>query len=78
MTRKKSRYTEAAITKRRLEDIRAGEVHEALHAAFFNRSPVNVREVRDRLDPVLKAMEIREILKLDLTNDGDGDDPTYN
>lgn len=74
MTRKKSYYNQIAIEKRRLADIQAGEIHEELHAAFFNRQPVNVREVRDRLDPALKALAIREILKVDVTNNGDGDE----
>ena len=68
----------AALTNRQREDIEAATVHEAVHAAFFNREPINLREVRDRLDPVLKAQSVREIMKIDLSNTGDGDDPAYN
>jgi len=56
------------LTNRQMEDIRAATVHEAVHAAFFNRTPINVREVRNRLDPVLKTQAIREIMKLDLSD----------
>ena len=56
------------LTNREIEDIRVAAVHEAVHAAFFNREPINVREVRARLDPLLKTQEIREIMKLDLSD----------
>lgn len=32
-------------------------------AMFFGRSYVPIREIRERLDPVLRAHEVREILK---------------
>jgi hypothetical protein len=63
MTRRK-----ALLTNRQREDMQAAAVHDALHAAFFNREPINLREVRNRLDPVLKTQAIREIMKLDLSD----------
>ncbi len=36
-------------------------------ALFFGRSYVPIREIRNRLDPVLRAHEIREITKLDIS-----------
>ena len=69
MTKKKHN-----MSTRYAEHMQAAMVHEAVHAAFFNREPINVREVRDRLDPVLKAQAVREILKIDLANTGDGDE----
>jgi hypothetical protein len=56
------------LTKREVEDLRVAAIHEGVHAAFFNREPVNVREVRERLDPLLKAQEIREIMKINLSD----------
>jgi hypothetical protein len=67
-----------ALTNREIEDIRVAAVHEAVHAAFFNREPVNVREVRARLDPLLQAQEIREIMKINLYEKGDDNDTAYN
>lgn len=55
------------LTNRQREDIQVAAIHEAVHAAFFNREPINLREVRDRLDPILKTQAIREIMKLDLS-----------
>jgi bacterioferritin (cytochrome b1) len=52
--------------------------HNILHAQFFGMPNIPVREIRERLDPILRAQHVREILKIDLTNDGDGDDTTYN
>jgi hypothetical protein len=66
------------LTNRQREDLQVAAIHEAVHAAFFNREPINVREVRERLDPVLKTQAIREIMKLDLSDRGDGDDTAYN
>lgn len=63
------------MATRRAEHARVAEVHEAVHAAFFNREPINLREVRERLDPVLKAQAVREILKVDVSDSGDDDDP---
>lgn len=40
-------------------------------AMFFGRSYVPIREIRDRLDPVLRAHEIREITKVDLSEEVD-------
>jgi hypothetical protein len=73
MTRRKE-----LLTNRQREDIQAAAVHEAVHAAFFNREPINLREVRNRLDPILKTQAIREIMKLDLSEKGDDDDTAYN
>lgn len=42
-------------------------------AMLFGRSYVPIREIRSRLDPILKAHEIREITKLDIS-EGDEDD----
>lgn len=63
MTRRKE-----LLTNRQREDIQAAMAHEAVHAAFFNRQPINLREVRSRLDPILKTQAIREIMKLDLSD----------
>ena len=41
-------------------------------ALLFGRSYVPIREIRDRLDPILKAHEIREITKINVEDD-DGD-----
>lgn len=35
-----------------------------LHSAFFNTPNTPLREIRNRLDPVLRAHEIREITKI--------------
>ena len=43
--------------------------HNQLHSMFFGVAHVPVREIRDRLDPVLRAHEIREITKLDLSEE---------
>lgn len=61
------------MSTRYAEHAREAVVHEALHAAFFNRAPINVREVRNRLDPVLKTQAIREILKINITEKEDSD-----
>ena len=73
MTRRKE-----LLTNRQREDIQVAAIHEAVHAAFFNREPINLREVRERLDPILKTQAIREIMKLDLSDKGDDDDTAYN
>ena len=48
--------------------------HNALHAQFFGMPNTPLREIRERLDPVLRAQHVREILKIDLANTGDGDE----
>jgi hypothetical protein len=48
--------------------------HNALHAQFFGMPNIPLREIRERLDPVLRAQHVREILKIDLANTGDGDE----
>ena len=61
--------------KREMRDMRARQWEaEAMHsltveAMLFGRAYVPVREVRARLDPVLRAHEVREILKLDLSEE---------
>lgn len=40
--------------------------HNQLHSLFFNVPHVPVREVRAKLDQVLRAHEIREIMKVDI------------
>jgi hypothetical protein len=52
--------------------------HNALHAQFFGMPNIPLREIRERLDPILKTQAIREIMKLDLSNKGDDDDTAYN
>jgi hypothetical protein len=46
----------------RKEQVEAIE-HNELHAHFFGTPNVPLREIRDRLDPVLRAHAIREITK---------------
>jgi hypothetical protein len=48
--------------------------YNALHAQFFGMPNTPLREIRERLDPVLRAQHVREILKIDLANTGDGDE----
>jgi len=48
--------------------------HNTLHAQFFGMPNTPLREIRERLDPVLRAQHVREILKIDLANTGDGDE----
>lgn len=38
--------------------------HNQLHAQFFGVPNVPVREVRNKIDPILRAREIREITKI--------------
>ncbi len=42
--------------------------HNILHAQFFGMPNIPLREIRNRLDPVLKTQSIREIMKLDLSD----------
>lgn len=42
--------------------------HNILHAQFFGMPNIPLREIRNRLDPVLKTQAIREIMKLDLSD----------
>jgi hypothetical protein len=42
-------------------------------ALLFGRSYMPIREIRDRLDPILKAHEIREITKINVEEEEDGD-----
>jgi hypothetical protein len=52
----------------------AATAHNELHSAFFGVPNVPVREVRDRLDPVLQMREIREITNIYLGENDDGED----
>jgi hypothetical protein len=52
----------------------AATAHNELHSAFFGVPNVPLREVRDRLDPVLQMREIREITKIYIEEDDNGDD----
>ena len=56
-----------------MQEVQALE-HNALHAQFFGMPNIPLREIRERLDPVLRAQHVREILKIDLANTGDGDE----
>lgn len=49
----------------------AATAHNELHSAFFGVPNVPLREVRDRLDPVLQMREIREITNVYLGEDDD-------
>jgi hypothetical protein len=49
----------------------AATAHNELHSAFFGVPNVPLREVRDRLDPVLQMREIREITNVYLEEDDD-------
>ncbi len=42
--------------------------HNILHAQFFGMPNIPLREIRNRLDPILKTQAIREIMKLDLSD----------
>lgn len=48
--------------------------HNILHAQFFGMPNIPLREIRERLDPILRAQHVREILKIDIANTGDGDE----
>jgi hypothetical protein len=54
---------------------------EAVHsltaeAMFFGRNYVPVREIRERLDPILRAHEVREIMKVDIGKEDKDDTDT--
>ena len=49
----------------------AATAHNELHSAFFGVPNVPLREVRDRLDPVLQMREIREITNVYLGEEED-------
>jgi hypothetical protein len=58
--------------KREIRDARVAQweaeaaKHNQLHSHFFGVSHVPVREIRARLDQVLRSHEIREIMKVDI------------
>ena len=49
----------------------AATAHNELHSKFFGVPNVPLREVRDRLDPILQMREIREITKIYIEEDDD-------
>jgi len=49
----------------------AASAHNELHSTFFGVPNVPLREIRDRLDPVLQMREIREITKVYLDEEDD-------
>jgi hypothetical protein len=60
-----------AEAKRAIGNELAASEHNELHSKFFGVPNVPLREVRDRLDPVLQMREIREITNIYL---GENDD----
>ena len=53
-----------AEAKRSVAHAAAATAHNELHSTFFGVPNVPVREVRNRLDPVLQMHAIREITKI--------------
>ena len=53
-----------AEAKRSVAHEKAATTHNELHSTFFGVPNVPVREVRNRLDPVLQMHAIREITKV--------------
>ena len=60
-----------AEAKRAIGNELAASEHNELHSKFFGVPNVPLREVRDRLDPVLQMREIREITKIYIEEDDD-------
>ena len=60
-----------AEAKRAIGNELAASEHNELHSKFFGVPNVPLREVRDRLDPVLQMREIREITNIYLGEDDD-------
>lgn len=63
-------------TTKKQQEERKLRAHEAeamreneLHATFFGMPNVPVREIRNKIDPILRAHEIREITKVYLGED---------
>jgi hypothetical protein len=64
-----------AEAKRAIGNELAASEHNELHSKFFGVPNVPVREVRDRIDPILQMREIREITKIYIDEeDDDGED----
>lgn len=51
----------------------AASAHNALHSAFFGTPNIPVREIRNRLDPVLQMHKIQEITKIYIGEKEDDD-----
>jgi hypothetical protein len=51
----------------------AASTHNELHSTFFGVANVPVREIRNRLDPVLQMHAIREITKVYIGDKEDDD-----
>jgi hypothetical protein len=49
----------------------AATAHNELHSAFFGVPNVPLREIRERIDPILKMHEIREITKIYIGEEDD-------
>jgi len=47
-------------------------VNNELHSKFFGVPNIPTREIRNRLDPILRAHEIREITKIYIGEEDDG------
>ena len=63
------RHANKHISEKQLRKEAAEAIeHNALHAHFFDMPNVPLREIRDRLDPILRAHAIREITK-DMTEE---------
>ena len=58
-----------AEAKRAIGHATAATQHNELHAQFFGVPNIPLREIRDRLDPLLTTQAIREITKLDTGDD---------
>ena len=70
MTRPGSQARKTEIRDKRAAHWEAEAVNSlTAEALFFGRSYVSIREIRNRLDPVLRAHEIREITKVDLSEE---------
>ena len=53
-----------AEAKRSVAHAAAATKHNELHAQFFGVPNIPVREIRNRLDPVLQMHAVREITKI--------------
>ena len=60
-----------AEAKRAIGNELAASEHNELHSKFFGVPNVPLREVRDRIDPILQMREIREITKIYIEEDDD-------
>ena len=60
-----------AEAKRAIGNELAASEHNELHSAFFGVPNVPLREIRERIDPILQMREIREITKIYIEEDDD-------